>query len=78
LTDLSVGGAFIVTDFSAEVDRLVQISFTLPNGSKIECHGKISWLNLSRAGSPLGFGINFVMPPGSTMDAIIDFLKTGE
>jgi CheY-like chemotaxis protein len=75
LHDLSVGGAFITTDFCGEVNRLVQLSFTLPDGSVIECHGKITWLKLSGESSPLGFGINFVLLPGVAKNAVTDFLQ---
>jgi CheY-like chemotaxis protein len=75
LCNLSIGGAFITTDFCGDVGRLVQLSFTLPDGSAIECQGKITWFKLSSAGSPLGFGINFVLLPKSTKDAINNFLQ---
>ena len=76
LGDLSVGGAFLATDYHGEVDRLIQATFTLPGGSALECQGRIKWLKLSSDGSPLGFGINFVLLPEDTKDALNNFLRT--
>ena len=76
LCDLSVGGAFLATNFCWEVDRLLHLSFTLPDGSAIECQGKIRWLKLSNDQSSLGFGINFVLLPNGTKDAITNFLQS--
>ena len=78
LYDLSVGGAFIASDFNGDVDRAVQLSFTLPDGSTIECHGKITWFKLSNNRTPVGFGVNFVLLPRETKDAITNFLVHSE
>jgi len=76
LCDLSIGGAFVATDSEGDADRMVMISFTLPDGASIACQGKIIWQKRSHAGAPLGFGINFVLLPRSTKDALNSFLGT--
>jgi len=80
LRDLSVGGAFITAqgDFPGEVGRVIQISFTLPNGSPIECQGNIVWHKGASAGAPPGFGVNFVLLPQGTRDVLTRYLKTAQ
>jgi CheY-like chemotaxis protein len=75
--DLSVGGAFLVAqeNFQGEVGRLVQISFTLPNGSPIECQGTIVWRQASAAKTSHGFGVSFALLPPQTKDALVKYLQ---
>jgi CheY-like chemotaxis protein len=78
LRDLSVGGAFITPgeDFQGEVGRVIQIAFTLPNGSPVECQGTVVWQEKPAAGLPRGFGVSFVLLPQGTKDALTSYLKT--
>jgi CheY-like chemotaxis protein len=73
--NLSVGGAFIAADLDAAVGRIVQIHFTLPDGSAIECQGKTVWFGGPRAGRLAGFGVSFILPSKSTKEALAEFLK---
>jgi CheY-like chemotaxis protein len=75
LSNLSVGGAFVTTDFNGDLGRVVQITFALPDGLVVECQARICWLKRSDAGSPLGFGVNFVLLPSKTKDAMMNFFK---
>ena len=75
LSDLSVGGAFVTTDLKGDIGSFVQINFTLPDGSVLDCRSKISWQKQSDAGSPVGFGVSFVLIPKDTKDAITNFIK---
>jgi CheY-like chemotaxis protein len=76
VSDLSVGGAFITADFDAESERLIHLSFTLPDGAPIACQGKITWLKRSAGGHPVGFGVNFVLLPKSERASINAFLQS--
>jgi uncharacterized protein (TIGR02266 family) len=76
LSDLSLGGVFIRTDFSCEIDRVIQLDFALPNGIPVRCQGRITWFRKSGNGSPLGFGVNFVLLPKETKDAVSNFIAT--
>jgi hypothetical protein len=69
---------FTLTNFNTPYadSRLVNLTFTLPDGPVIEYQGEITWLELSSERSPLGFGINFVLLPKGTKDAITNFLQT--
>jgi len=77
LRDLSVGGAFIAAreNFQGEVGRLIQISFTLPDGFPIECQGTIVWHKGFSAGTSHGFGVSFALLPQQTKDALIKYLQ---
>ena len=74
LHDLSVGGAYIATDFSGEADRVIELSFTLPDGTTQQCRGKIIWSKGPGTGTPPGFGVSFLLLPASAKQAISDFL----
>lgn len=72
--DLSMGGAFLATDLEGEVDRVVELSFTLPDGSVQNCRGKVAW---SREKNPRGFGISFILLGSSTKGALTRYLHGG-
>ena len=80
LCDLSVGGAFIATqaDFRGEVGRVIQIAFTLPDGTPIDCQGNIVWVKGASGGVPAGIGVNFLLLPQPTKAALLTFLKSQE
>ena len=74
--DLSVGGAFIAADFLGEVGRLIQLSFTLPDGSALECRGQIVWFGAHRGSRQGGFGVSFSLLPVSTKDTLNKFVNS--
>ena len=76
LHNLSLGGAFVATDFQGESDRVIEISFTLPDGSLQQCRGKIVWSKGSSAGSPRGFGVSFVLLAAGSKKALSEFLHS--
>ena len=76
LHDLSVGGAFITTDYFGIPNSVVQISFTLPEGTVIECHGRIAWINRIYAKFPRGIGIKFALMPKRMQEALKKFIDT--
>jgi CheY-like chemotaxis protein len=61
LHDLSLGGAFIITDYFGSLNGVVQISFTLPDGAVLECHGRFTWINRTNSKYPHGIGIKFAL-----------------
>jgi CheY-like chemotaxis protein len=76
LHDLSVGGAFITTDYFGIPNSVVQISFTLPDGTAIECHARIAWINRIYAKFPRGIGIKFALMPQRMQEALKQFIDT--
>jgi len=77
LYDLSVGGAFIVSDRHLVLSNIIQISFAVSNGIKIECPARVTWVNRSDSKLPQGFGVKFARMPRQTIDALKDFIEAG-
>jgi len=61
LADISAGGAYVVTDYKARINELVEVSFDLPNGSSIKGVGKVVWVNDGDPLRPRGIGVKFLM-----------------
>lgn len=78
LYDLSVGGAFVETDYFAIPDRVIQITFTLPDGTVIESHGTIAWVNRIDAKIPRGFGVKFALMPKHAKNVLARFVEAGD
>lgn len=76
LTNLSVGGAFIATQVTAELERMVRVSFTLPDATEISCPAKVKWLQPGSATAPPGFGVHFLLPPGEAREALGRFVTS--
>ena len=76
LHDLSMGGAFVVTDHIWEVGSVVQISFTLPEGAVIDCAGRIAWTTRKEANRPKGLGIKFSLMTKDAQSALKYFLNS--
>lgn len=72
--NISVDGAYIVTDCQAIPGNVVKISFTLPDGLKIDCQGRIAWVNRSTPGLPPGFGMKFALMPKAATEALKKFV----
>jgi CheY-like chemotaxis protein len=69
--DLSIGGAYIATDYQTVPGNVVKISFNLPDGEKVECQGRIAWVNGSNTERPPGFGMKFALVPKVATEALI-------
>lgn len=76
LYDLSVGGAYIATDYFGMPNSVVQISFILPDRAVIECHGRIARINRISAKFPRGMGIKFALMPQRMRVALEKFIDT--
>lgn len=70
LHDISIGGAFIATDFFGVQKSVIQISFTLPDGTIIECPGRIAWVNRITSKIPKGFGVKFALMPKHAKESL--------
>jgi CheY-like chemotaxis protein len=75
LYDLSVSGAFVETDCFGIPDRVIKISFTLPDGTAIESQGKIMWVNRIVSEIPCGFGVKFALMPKEAKKALTKFIE---
>jgi uncharacterized protein (TIGR02266 family) len=75
LHDLSKGGTFVATDELRESGTVVQITFTLPDGTVIACSGRIAWLNRNESKLPKGFGVKFSLLTKDAKSALKNFLE---
>jgi hypothetical protein len=55
--------------------RIIKISFTIPDGTSIECHGRIIWLNRVSSSLPHGFVVNFAMLPKDAKAALANYVE---
>jgi CheY-like chemotaxis protein len=81
LSDLSSGGAFVVTDYSAIPGSVVQISFSLPDGTLVDCPGRIAWINRLEAKIHKGFGIKFALmakDAKNNLNTFLESVRTGD
>lgn len=78
LHDLSHGGAYVAADYFAIPNNIIRISFTLPDGILIECHGRIAWVNRINSALPKGFGIKFALMSKEVKTTLAKFLDTAE
>lgn len=74
LKNVSMGGAFVVIDHFCMPNSVVQIHFTLPDGTVIDCSGRIIWLNRSEETHPKGVGVKFALMTKEAKSAIKNFL----
>jgi CheY-like chemotaxis protein len=72
--NVSIDGAYIVTDSQVVPGSVVGISFELPSGFKIECQGRIAWVNRSTPGIPPGFGMKFALMSKPATEALKKFI----
>jgi len=70
ILNLSAGGAYIVTDCSIMPEEVIQVAFSLPDGTVVECHGRIAWVNRMASRYPPGFGVKFALISKSAKEAI--------
>jgi hypothetical protein len=76
IKNLSIGGAFVVTDYIGVPNSVVQIHFTLPDGTVIDCSGRIAWMNRIEGNYPKGFGIKFALMTKDAKYALKNFIAS--
>jgi CheY-like chemotaxis protein len=75
IDNLSTGGAFLSTDYLGMPKSIMHISFNLPDGTAIECPGRIVWINRINSKYPLGIGIKFALMPQRMQEALKKFIE---
>lgn len=78
LYDLSVGGAYVISDYDVAPRDVIQIRFTLPDGSDIECPCRIAWVNNSFEKFHRGFGVKFAMLSKDAHNALARFCEAAQ
>ena len=77
LLNVSNSGAFVITDFFGKPGNVVHVSFVLPTTrSRIECSGKIAWINVFASRHPKGFGVKFSLMNNDAKSALKDFMDS--
>jgi CheY-like chemotaxis protein len=74
LHDVSAGGAFVETDYFGAPKGSVEISFSMPDGTTIECLGSITWANRVASKKPRGLGVKFALLPLKAYEALSKFI----
>lgn len=80
-TDIADGGLFIATCSLLPIGNVVDMSFSLPNGSRIEAKGEVRWVRELDDKNPEvfpGMGVRFVDLAPASRKAINDFVNQRE
>lgn len=76
--DLSPGGIFLRTDARPQVGAMVQLQFSLKDGSQlIEAIGKVSWVAPVQGDRPAGIGVEFLHSDPESKALIERLCRTG-
>lgn len=79
--DISVGGLFVATSDPPPRGALVELVFTLPDGTRIEAEGEVRWTREYDDRAPYAFpgvGIQFKRLPPAALTAIGRFVQERE
>ncbi|MCM0084437.1 response regulator [Geomonas sp. Red32] len=80
LADISRHGAYISSDIDAEIGRMIDLVFALPDpiGTVIQAKGKIAWTNTAKRRVkpvlPIGFGVEIISIPKEAEADLARFL----
>lgn len=74
--DISAGGAYIVSDHEVSCKKILKLYFNMPEGTGIECYGRVAWINDNCSKYPKGFGVQFALMPKKTKESIINYIET--
>jgi len=75
INDISAGGVYIVSDYEVSCKKILKLYFNMPDGTGIECYGRVAWLNDNRSRYPKGFGVQFALMPKKAKEAIINYIE---
>lgn len=74
-SDVSEGGAFLVSDALLEQDDTVALEFTLPGGAHLSCDARVAWVRrFPGRGQDAGMGIEFLGLPEPDRRALETFV----
>lgn len=75
--NLSAGGVFIATHKLKPVGSKIELSITLPSGSKVQALGEVRWIRVfnETSDTPPGMGVKFLEVDEAAVEAITDFLS---
>lgn len=76
--DVSAGGIFVATHEGPPVGTEVDVTVTLPDGTKLELAGAVRWARdaaRASAGLPAGVGIEWDMLPMESLRSLLHFAE---
>jgi hypothetical protein len=76
LHDLSGGGTYVISDYDVAPRDVIQIRFTMPDGTKIDCPGRVAWVNYNFEKFHRGFGVKFAMLSKDAQIALARFSES--
>jgi CheY-like chemotaxis protein len=78
LHDISTGGVYVASDYEAVPKQVLKLYFTLPDWARIECHGRVAWINGIDSKYPRGFGVQFALIPKKAKEVITNFIASSQ
>lgn len=72
--NVSLGGAFLASDFLLDIGTQIRVRFTLPGASPIETDAKVAWVS-DDGEVDAGMGIEFVTLAPGELGAIKRFIE---
>jgi len=73
--DLSVDGMFISTKKPSAVGEETTLTFSVGDIDQVTVDAKVVWVNESDSEERAGMGVQFINPPDSLKDAILENIK---
>ena len=73
--DLSVDGMFISTDSPPAVGEETTLTFSIGNIDQVTVDARVVWVNTSDQENKVGMGVEFIDPPDSLREAILENIK---
>lgn len=74
--DVSLGGAFLVSDVLLEQGEVLSLAFSLPDGASLRCTARIAWVRRFPArGEEPGMGVEFTSLTEFDQRALESFLE---
>lgn len=76
LYDIGCDGAFVVTDFPGQPGNVINLRFSLPDGTRVDSPCKIVWVSGRINSRPQGLGVKFALMPKDLRSALVGFLES--
>jgi CheY-like chemotaxis protein len=79
MVDISIGGAFLVSENAGLPEGIIQITFALPDGTIIDTPGRVARVNrVATTQMPKGFGVKFALMPKYLRESLENFIETAQ
>jgi CheY-like chemotaxis protein len=75
LDNISIEGAHISTEANLLPDDIIRLAFVIPDGTKIDCYGRIICVYRSSPKTSKGFGVKFALTNSTVKDAMTKYIE---